>query len=283
MPLRWFNCNRGKQVPIEDCLAGCPCECMTLPTRIAIAQEREWTGKPSTTQLLNGTMMNFLKITRDYVINPDDKAFSLHGTGHHSTLSQEADKLGFVNEFMVEDETNTGHFDLAEPDINNPGFVILEDYKTWGSYKIANLIVADKVGKGESAFYRYNILPNGEYDIHDFDLEMQMNDYRVKMEKMGVKVSKMRVQVTVRDGGIAMARSRGIKNNIYLLNVRKLPDEKVVEYFKNKAEELRQALATGSWLFPCSAQENWNDKRCLEYCEVWGDCPHGITVHMSNK
>jgi len=77
MSMEWFKCPDGEVVPIKDCLIKCRMDerCLTLPTLALISEEREWKGIPSTTQLLNGTMMDFLKLTPPYVVDPDKRAF----------------------------------------------------------------------------------------------------------------------------------------------------------------------------------------------------------------
>jgi len=92
---------------------------------------RIWTGKPSTTQLLNPTRMEFLKITKDYAITPQERAFALLGTQHHRRLEIIAKKIAELEaEKKLSDNINTGILDLLEPD---NGKWILTDYKTWGS------------------------------------------------------------------------------------------------------------------------------------------------------
>ena len=97
MPLVGFICPDGAVAPIADDLAHCrSCDhkCLTLPTLRYIAKERVWNGRPSTTQLLNGTMLEFLKITRDYTCDPgQDRIFALYGSALHALLAKEAEEM----------------------------------------------------------------------------------------------------------------------------------------------------------------------------------------------
>jgi len=88
--------------------------CLTLPTLTLISEEREWNGIASTTQLLNGTMMEFLKLTQPYVVDPDKRAFMLAGTKHHASLEEFAKKLGLPAEIALNIDRDI--FDLLEPE-----------------------------------------------------------------------------------------------------------------------------------------------------------------------
>jgi len=48
-----------------------------------MSRRREWKGKISATQGLNGTRMEYLKLTHEYSEKPTDRAFALLGTFHH--------------------------------------------------------------------------------------------------------------------------------------------------------------------------------------------------------
>ena len=272
MPLKWIVCPKANRpVPLEDCNT-CVDRCLTLPTIKAITSQREWTGHPSTTQLLNGTMLEFLKITKDYAINPQDRAFALLGTRHHQMLEGMAKELNLPTEIALGPD---GHdvFDLLEPE---NGCWTLTDYKTWGSYRMVRALGMVKEGKGKDATFRMD--PN----IVDLEeSELQLNRYRVMLEEYGIKIGKMQLQVTVRDGGLQIAKTRGIGFNIKLIPIKKLDDDFVLYYFANKEVELQQALAeyqeNSQYLpSPCNNKECWEGNRCRGYCEVAQYCPKGI-------
>ncbi|GAI25908.1 unnamed protein product, partial [marine sediment metagenome] len=86
-----------------------------------MARQRLWTGKPSTTQLINGTRLELLKITTDYFIDPQKLAFALLGTKHHEDL-EDAD---FLVEEKLEDKDMTGIMDFWDDQEET-----LYDYKT---------------------------------------------------------------------------------------------------------------------------------------------------------
>jgi hypothetical protein len=103
--------------------------------------------------------MEYLKLTKDYAINPFDRAFALLGTQHHRRLEIIANKLKDLEaEKKLIDETNSGILDLLEPDYDD--YWIMSDYKTWGSYMVQ--LVLDK-----TSYERYSA-------------SLQLNDYRMK-------------------------------------------------------------------------------------------------------
>ena len=78
-PLESYICPDKVKIPVQDCLTHCRMDqrCLTKPTLVLISRERDWNGVPSTTQLLNGTMLEYLKLTKPYAVDPDSRAFML--------------------------------------------------------------------------------------------------------------------------------------------------------------------------------------------------------------
>lgn len=293
-PLKWFICPRViKPVLVENCLQRCDDRCLTLPTLKAIADERVWNGRPSTTQLLNGTMLEFLKITKDYAVDPQDRAFALLGTRHHQNLDAVASTLNLPSEIALSPD-GRDVFDLLEPE---NGSWTLTDYKAWGSYRVVRALGIVEAGKkpdpsGET--YRssgkwgaagspkmvatFQQVPQ-EADL--WEAEMQLNHYRIMLEERGIQVGKMQLQVTVRDGGIMVAKNRGIDRNMYLIPIKRLGDNEVFNYFHGKKAMLLDALEAYNYdplLLPslCNNRECWDGNRCRGYCEVAEFCPKGL-------
>jgi len=245
---------------------------MTEPTLRIISNDREWTGNPSTTQLLNGTMMEFLKITREYASDPQRRAFMLSGIKYHLALESMAKEMGLPAEIALGPD---GHdiFDLLEP---CDGGWSLTDNKDWGSYRVVRALGITKIGKGKDATF---ITKPEEADV--FNEELQLNNYRIMLEKKGITIVNMQLQVKVRDGGLQVAATRGIDFNIKLIPIRRLPDEDVLMYFNAKKQKLLNALKdyeTNPNFFPeiCNAVESWENRRCQGHCDVAEFCPKGI-------
>ena len=292
MPATKFQCPDGAEIAIGNCLATCRLgrRCLTLPTLIKIASgERPWTGTPSTTMLLNGAMLSYLRATTEYTINPKDRAYSLLGTDHHAQLAQ------FQGQWVAEKKqgnTITGTPDILEPDEEIAGHYILTDYKTYGSFRVAKCLgLVKETGKSTTEVYKksgkwgkvgepktitwFRKDPNA-VDLHDEML--QLNHYRLLLEEEGFHISRMQLQITVRDGGIQMAQSRGVDENIYLVDVPFMMDSVVTTFFETAKKKLEAYIAGTIPLMPCNAEESWNLRRCQDYCEVASNCEQGRKV-----
>jgi len=244
-----------------------------------------------------------LKIIKPYYIYPDSMAFALLGTRHHSKLEAIAGKLSMVSELLLEDDETRGTFDLLEPDTT--GSYVLSDYKTSGSYKVASAlgIQSRKVVDPSGEAYKRDVVDKARLEvtgvteyfhrkgdpklISEFyidesakdlrEWELQLNNYRLKVEACGFPISRLQVQATVRDGGTQAAKSRGVDKNIYMIPIKILPDDDVNAYFTRKSRVLLAAIETGAAPV-CNNEERWNDRRCASYCEVKEFCDHGRSL-----
>lgn len=291
-----LECPDGKNTTVKACLKACRMghRCLTLPTLTELTRERipkfDDGGRLqlSTTALINGTMYEYLKSTHNYSIKPKSRAFALLGTRHHQELSRWAGMLNLPSEESLTDD-DRNMFDLLENEgsATNPVWV-LTDYKTWGSFKVAKTFGITAVGAGHKEYYtdsygkqRYRTVKNFEMHREDgdaFELEMQMNRYRLMIaEKHSVNISRMQAQITVRDGGLQMARQRGVDELMYLELVDFVTDSEVMEYFDFKQQQMNVAFDKDDVAI-CTARENWDDARCRGYCEIAEHCYHGRTV-----
>jgi hypothetical protein len=218
---------------------------------------REWRGTPSTTQLLNPTRIEYLKIKYPFAVDPFDQAFALLGTRHHGRLEIVAKKIeGLIAEKKLTGEV-TGILDLLEP-INGSDKYRLIDYKTYGSYSVAKLLGLKK---------------DGEHDQRK--LALQLNNYRLMVSELGFNIVELKAQMTVRDGGTFSARNNGIDKNIYMMPVEIMPDDEVKEYFLTKAFALTEAIKNDTLPEMCPFEDRWSNKRCLNFCAVKEWCPEG--------
>jgi len=293
--LKFFDCKFGR-IPIADCLKKCPGgdRCLSLPTLMSISWQRPWTGKPSVTQLLNGTRLAYLEIVKDYSVKPNDMAFALLGTRHHLRLDKLARKVNALSEEKLEDEETKGTLDLLVPDeTTKEEKYLLYDYKTSGSFKVAKALglTAVKVPSTTEVYDRsgswgragtpkmLTIWDQNPEHVDMWDWELQLNAYRLKVERIGFPVSRMYIQCTVRDGGTFVAENRGVMKNIYLIGVKRLDDEEVEAYFVTKAVDLLNALSKNELPSPCNEEENWGGNRCKSYCNCWEFCDSGVKLH----
>lgn len=287
MMLQNFICPDGGLQPVKDCLAG-RCRmaerCAPLSYLTLAGQERKWSGKPSTTQLLNGTRQAFLQLTTDYDEKPVDKTFAILGTGVHALLEESEDTSSY-NEEKVIFENITGIMDRIEQQPDNLWY--LQDFKVSGSYKVAKVLgysseykdilnsdgtpVRYKTGKKAGQIKQRKEFIQGEPDFGDW--QWQLNFYRIAEEKfIGYPISKIKLFVVVRDGGTYIATQRGVEENHYYLDIPMLPDSEVINYFRMKRDALLYHLE-GSILPPmCTDGENWDGKKCQRFCPVAETC-----------
>lgn len=284
---KYFQCPGGDIIDISECLSpgGCPYSnrCLSLPTLRYISTQREWTGVPSTTQLLKGTRKAYLEIVRDdLVMRPLDRMFALLGTKTHSGLEQHTDNM--LAEERIFDEMSSGQIDTYDAESKT-----LYDYKTAGSYAVMKALGIKMVDTPTGEFYKSGAKKDqpktrkvqvfGEPDMKDWTL--QLNDYRIKLESQGFPVEKMFIEAIVRDGNTIASRSRGVMENAYLIPVPILPDEEVKAYFSAKSVALTNALKNKELPSACSNEECWDGNMCKNFCDVWESCNKGREYHFA--
>jgi len=295
-----FTCPDGVNIKAEECYKKCRLgeRCATLPTLRKSMEQREWNGLVSTTTALKGTLEAFLIFTTDYYESIDSCAFRMLGTMHHKLLEDFASDSELAEE-SFKDELNTGIADLVTASETKEGFYDLTDYKTSGSYVVRLALgyytedepVIDDAGnqvvfksgarKGQVKTKKVQKQSDEKKDMKDWS--MQLSRYAMFYEKAGFPIDKMRVQVTVRDGGCYIAKGRNVDRNIYVLDVPRIPDEAVMDYYMTKSEALITAMETGVCDSVCSQEERWdNDRKCEAFCSARYNCPFGVAV-MARK
>lgn len=260
--LTFFLCPNGNKIPVKECLEKCPRtegRCLSLPTLMELGKVRDWHGKASTTQLLNPTRIEVLKITKPYAIDPFDQAFALLGTRHHQRLDAIAKQIAELESEKNLNGDVTGTLDLLEP--IDGGFRLI-DYKTYGSYAAAKHL---------------NLKDKADHD--KLVLALQLNNYRLMAEGLGFHVTELMVQITVRDGNTRSAKENGVFKNIYMLPVEILPDDDVREFFLSKDYALQTCLKNGTIGELCNYEERWGGRRCKSFCPVFSWCPEGCKIN----
>jgi hypothetical protein len=320
MPLKSFICPDREEIECSKCIAenGCRMEqrCCARPVLKLMSQtERVWKGIPSTTQLLKGTMEAFLMLVHDFAVSPDKLAFIINGSGTHKMLEEQGDEISKA-ELDYSDERGSIRPDLIETE---GGKNILIDYKITGSFAVAKaqgiyfedvpvlgedgVQLRYKTGqkKGKLKTRKERRVDPKLADVRDWAL--QLNNYRVGIERgeilqgpdgrfyakatapkgsKKIKIHAIRVQALVRDGGTVVAISRGVERNVYLIDIPKVPDQDIKDYFKRKRDDLLQAMKDGHWETPCNDLERWNDRKCTDFCNVKRFCPYWINKYSQN-
>lgn len=313
MPTKWFKMPDGSRLEVEEVLEkGLLIDRYPTPYLRECVDRRRWRGRCSTTQCLRGTRLAYLEILVDYEVDPDDQAFRIVGNRGHSRLEQNISVQELAEQRFTEGEIS-GIADHLEPDPAAPGFYILDDYKVSGSYKIVLALGLTKKKRqatdknGQPAVYKragkwgkigdprmedYSVVDPSKRDMGDWGL--QLNQYRIraeaelKIEDQPVKISRMRIFIPVRDGGLEVARRRGVEYKTYSFWIEKMADEEVTAYFEKKRVALVGAMdgyqmsidagheqdqaMLDNMPAACGKDEAWNGRRCQGYCPVAEVC-----------
>ena len=295
MPAKWFLCPDNQIREITKCLedGGCKLDdrCASRPYLRLIGYDREWKGvSPSSAG--NGPRYLYLKATKDYVIDPDDRAFAALGMGTHNKLSLHKYTYNVLSEEPLKDEEMRGIPDVLEQDEKQNNHYILTDYKTWGSFKVAKalgikqidepiiengkpVLLKSGLNKGKPKTIKKKVIDLSVVDLRAE--EYQLNRYRMFFEKYNFPISQMRIQVVSRDGKTYVATNRGIERNIYIIPIKRLPDEEVNNFYRILQGEVDEAFI-GGYARLCNDWESWEGRRCDGYCEVKEHC-----MEMSKK
>ncbi len=294
MPITKFRCPSGQFVDTKVCLAHRGCvekqRCALIPYLRAVSENRPWKGL-SPSRAGTGPRKIFLEQTTDYAVDPDGRAWAMHGIGVHSRLALHKYNENVMAETPLSDEKMQGVADSLLVDEDKEGFYMLADFKTWGSFKVAKAQGIIKVPEtilddgGKPARYKKDGKKGKKGDIKTrqvvhidptkIDLkaeEYQLNRYRIFFEKLRFPISKMWIQVLTRDGKTVVAYGRGVMRAIYMIPIRRLPDEEVLSFYATLNNELQEAFKV-KYARPCNNFENWGSRRCTpEYCEPYLAC-----------
>jgi hypothetical protein len=292
MPWTQFECPDGEKIEIEKCCEKGGCRmterCVSRPTCILFSRSRrEWRGKISATQALNGTRYEYLRLTVNYSEKPVDRAFALLGTFHH-LRHQKLDLPDALVEERLEDEDSTGMFDYYEEE---NGVHVLTDYKTTAAYKLCRWLGKYQVEEETGEFFKSGpragqkktrkVWAMREPDL--FDLSMQFSRYAWLLRKNNFPVDIAKAQATIRDFNKRMGIQYGLDRKIYMLSVPLFDEETVTNFYRTKNNALNEALAKKELPPVCDRRERWTndagiDIRCTGYCPVWAACDHGRQV-----
>ena len=284
MPATKFICPDDQRVDIADCLRSCPNQqrCMFLPTLRAVANSLDRNlSEPTVTELISGTRETFLKKTTDYAVEPASILYALHGQAVHS-INEQHTQGDILSEERLKDEITSGQLDLFGKILDGDDGV-LGDLKVTSSFKLMKAlgIYKTKIDIGEVyksgvkkglPKFRTELRFDGVRDLLDWAI--QLNAYRMLLERVGFKVNRMFIQALCRDSGLRIAAERGITKPVYIIPVNKISDCWLERYFRHKAKALRDAIASNTLPPVCSVRERWGNRKCLGYCAARENCPH---------
>lgn len=284
MPATKFICPNGQRIRIADCLCSCPNQqrCMFLPTLRAVANSLDRKiSEPTVTELIAGVRETYLKKTSTYAVDPASILYALHGQAIHS-INEQQTQGAILSEERLKDDITSGQFDLYGK-ILDADKGVLGDLKITSSFKLMKALGIYKIKvdtgevyksglkKGQSKF-KTELRFDGVRDLLDWSI--QLNYYRLLLERAGFKISRMYIQAICRDVSLRIAAERGIDKPVYIIPINKISDHWLNRYFQHKAKLLREAMATKTLPPVCSFRERWGNRKCLDYCAARENCPY---------
>ena len=293
MPATKFICPNGERVRIVDCLRSCPNKqrCMFLPTLRAVAKslDRKIT-EPTVTELIAGVRETYLKKTSAYAVEPSSILYALQGQAIHS-INELNTQGAILSEERLKDDITSGQFDLYGKILDTDEGV-LGDLKITSSFRLMRALGIYKVRidtgevyksglkKGQPKF-RTELRFDGVRDLLDWSI--QLNYYRLLLERAGFKISRMYIQAICRDASLRIAQERGIDKPVYIIPINKISDHWLTRYFQHKAKLLSEAIATKTLPPICSVRERWNNRKCLDYCAARENCPYAQKLQSKKE
>ena len=293
MPATCFRCPDGGVMEIKDCLNGCRMKqrCLFLPTLRTIGESLDRNIEGFTvTELISGTCEIYLKKTKDYMVDPMKRLYAVQGTAAHVMHQDKADGNMF-GEIRIYGDYCSGQIDLYGAILDGSDKT-LGDYKVTSSYKLMRALGKYTVNVPTGEYFKSGPRKGQEKTIkeirdggvrHIEDWAIQINAYRVLLEREGFIVKRMVILAFCRDYGLQVAKQRGIDAPAYLIEINRISDRWIKRYIKAKANKLKEALEKKRIPSPCSPRARWHGSKCLKYCEVACYCPHGIKLMMGMK
>ena len=264
---------------------------MFLPTLRAVADSLNRNiAEPTVTELIAGIRETYLKKTSAYAVAPASILYALQGQAIHS-INEQQTYGAILSEERLKDDITSGQFDLFGKILDTDEGV-LGDLKVTSSFKLMKALGIYKVKvdtgeiyksglkKGQSKF-KTELRYDGVRDLLDWSI--QLNYYRLLLERAGFKISRMYIQAICRDASLRIAAERGIDKPVYIIPINKISDHWLSRYFQHKAKLLREAIKSKTLPPVCSFRERWGNRKCLGYCAARENCPYAQRLQSQNK
>ena len=264
---------------------------MFLPTLRAVADSLNRNiAEPTVTELIAGIRETYLKKTSAYTVAPASILYALQGQAIHS-INEQQTYGAILSEERLKDDITSGQFDLFGKILDTDEGV-LGDLKVTSSFKLMKALGIYKVKvdtgeiyksglkKGQSKF-KTELRYDGVRDLLDWSI--QLNYYRLLLERAGFKISRMYIQAICRDASLRIAAERGIDKPVYIIPINKISDHWLSRYFQHKAKLLREAIKSKTLPPVCSFRERWGNRKCLGYCAARENCPYAQRLQSQNK
>ena len=242
---------------------------MFLPTLRAVAKSLDRNiAEPTVTELISGVRETYLKKTSAYAVEPSSVLYALQGQAIHS-INELNTQGEILSEERLKDDITSGQFDLYGK-ILDADEGVLGDLKVTSSFKLMR-VYKSGAKKGQAKF-RTELRYDGVRDLLDWSI--QINYYRLLLERAGFKISRMYIQAICRDASLRIAAERGIDKSVYIIPINRISDCWLTRYFQHKAKLLSKAIATKTLPPICSFRERWGNRKCLDYCAGRENCPY---------
>ena len=293
MPATKFICPNGQRIRIADCLCSCPNSqrCMFLPTLRAVADSLNRNiDEPTVTELISGVRETYLKKTSSYAVDPASILYALQGQAIHS-INEQQTQGAILSEERLKDDITSGQFDLFGK-ILDADEGVLGDLKITSSFKLMRALGIYKVKVDTGEFYKSGLKKgqpkfktelrfDGVRDLLDWSI--QLNYYRLLLERAGFKISRMYIQAICRDASLRIAVERGIDKPVYIIPINKISDHWLTRYFQHKAKLLREAIKSKTLPPICSFRERWGNRKCIGYCAARENCPYAQRLQSQKQ
>jgi len=284
MPPKWFKCPNGQHIEIEACLKPMGCimgdRCAPLPYLQMVGHERPYNGVTASMSG-NGPRYIYLAATVPYTVDPAESAYAFMGTLNHLKVAQHDDNV------IAEENVGIGTLDLLSDDETNPGHYLIEDYKTYGSYRAARVlgIVCDekpvigddgnpvllKSGKNKGKPKMEKVFRRDPASADIYGEQLQLSRYAIEDEKRCFPISRLMLFIVPRDGGTFVSQTRGITEKIYYIEIPRMSNQEVCHYYDTLQVEVDNAFKTG-YARICNSWESWEYRRCKGFCPVSKEC-----------
>ena len=290
MPATKFICPSGKEISMMLCLNQCTQKerCMFLPTLRAISKSLDrGISEPTVTELIAGIRETYLKKTTEYAVDPQSVLYALQGQAVH-TLNEDCTEGEILSEVRLKDAITSGKFDMYGKILDDSDGT-LGDLKVTSSFKLMKALGIYKVDVPTGEVFKTGARkgqPKTRKELrydgvrHMMDWAIQLNYYRMLLEKAGFTVKRMVIEALCRDNSLRIAAERGIDQAVYLIPINRISDRWLTRYFAAKAKRLHEAMETKKLPPICSARERWHNRKCLDYCDARQYCPYAQEINM---
>ncbi len=261
---------------------------MFLPTLRAISKSLDrGITEPTVTELIAGVREMYLKKTTEYAVDPQSVLYALQGQAVH-TLNEDCTEGEILSEVRLKDAITSGKFDMYGKILDDSDGT-LGDLKVTSSFKLMKALGIYKVDVPTGEVFKTGARKGQpkmrkelRYDgvRHVMDWAIQLNYYRMLLEKAGFTVKRMVIEALCRDNSLRIAAERGIDQAVYLIPINRISDRWLTRYFAAKAKRLQEAMETKKLPPVCSARERWHNRKCLDYCDARAHCPYAQEVNV---